>query len=87
MSKNKMYAYTCDLCGKEQIFDRELNELEEHSILRNIQVPARIEGGFIMCIVQLCEECAKEYAEHVWDKYYICDDFGFRMERKNNDKP
>ena len=86
MSKCKVYTYKCDLCGIEKSFDKELTEIQESEILRDIQVPARTEGRFTLCKVQLCNECAKKYAEHVWEKYDICDEYGFWMKEKNDDK-
>lgn len=87
MSKCKVYTYKCDLCGIEKSFDKELTEIQEREILRNIQVPARTEGRFSLCTVQLCNECANRYAEHVWKKYEIWDEYGFSMKEKNYDEP
>ena len=87
MSTKQVYVYRCDLCGKEKTTDKKLTPLEEFDILRTMQVPARTEGRFELCTVQLCNECANRYTEHVWKKYEIWDEYGFCMKEKNNDKP
>lgn len=84
MSTKQVYVYRCDLCGKEKTTDKKLTALEELDILRTMQVPARTEGRFELCTVQLCNECANRYAEHVWKKYEIWDEYGFCMKEKND---
>ena len=63
MSTKQVYVYRCDLCGKEKTTDKKLTALEERDILRTMQVPARTEGRFSLCIVQLCNECANRYID------------------------